>query len=162
MIATSSVWISTTVGVVGAIGPTDIVNVDEFIDAPRAVFGRTGVEIERQLGTPLGREVRPPRTGRDSGVATHQQELSYPGLLIRLSGSSALHRVAITASGFPLPRGLNVGTSRSDVERVLGEPQETTATRYLYLYSDGYPDTVEFYFRDDRVHRIEWMYWSGE
>ena len=28
------------------------------------------------------------------------------------------------------------------------------------LYSDGYPDTVEVYFRDHRVYRIEWNYWT--
>jgi hypothetical protein len=28
----------------------------------------------------------------------------------------------------------------------------------LYLYSDGYPNTVEFYFTDGRVRRIEWLY----
>jgi len=35
-----------------------------------------------------------------------------------------------------------------------------TDGRYLYLYSDGYPDTVEFYFRDGHVRRIEWNYWA--
>ena len=29
-----------------------------------------------------------------------------------------------------------------------------------HLYSDGYPDTVEVYFRDLRVYRIEWNYWT--
>jgi hypothetical protein len=33
-----------------------------------------------------------------------------------------------------------------------------TDVSILYLYSDAYPDTVEFYFRDDRVQRIEWIY----
>ena len=42
----------------------------------------------------------------------------------------------------------------------LGEPQELTDGRYLYLYSDGYPDTVELYFHDGRVRRIEWTYWA--
>ena len=73
-----------------AIGPTVITRVDDLIDAPRALFGRT----------------------------------------------------------------------RAQVERTLGEPQELTEGRYLYLYSDGYPDTVEVYFRDHRVYRIEWNYWT--
>ena len=40
----------------GAAGPTDIVRVDDYIGAPRALFGRSGVEIERALGPPLTAE----------------------------------------------------------------------------------------------------------
>src|SRR4030095_16679032 len=32
-----------------------------------------------------------------------------------------------------------------------------TDVSVLYLYSDAYPDTVEFFFRADRVQRIEWL-----
>ena len=39
-------------GLAEAIGPTLIPQVDEFIDAPRALFGRTRAEIERVLGAP--------------------------------------------------------------------------------------------------------------
>ena len=119
-----------------AIGPTLIPQVDEFIDAPRARFGRTRAAIERALGAP-----------------------PYPGVVIRYSPTSALKSVAITTPAYPLPQGLGIGALRGDVERLLGEPQELTDARYLYLYSDGYPDTVEFYFRDGRVSRIEWNYW---
>src|SRR5947207_3310104 len=44
-------------GTAAAAGPTDIARVDEFIDAPRALFGRTRAELERTLGTPT--DVRP-------------------------------------------------------------------------------------------------------
>jgi hypothetical protein len=44
------------------------------------------------------------------------------------------------------------------VEAVLGEAQLVTDVSVLYLYSDAYPDTVEFFFRGDLVHRIEWLY----
>ena len=124
-------------GLAEAIGPTLIPQVDEFIDAPRALFGRTRAEIERVLGAP-----------------------PYPGVVIRYSPSSALRSVVITTPTYHLPQGLGVGASRDDVERLLGEPQEMTEGRYLYLYSDGYPDTVEFYFRDGHVRRIEWNYWA--
>lgn len=119
-----------------AIGPTLIPQVDEFIDAPRARFGRTRAEVERALGAP-----------------------PYPGVAIRYSTASALKSVTITTPAYPLPQGLGIGAVRGDVERLLGEPQEMTDGRYLYLYSDGYPDTVEFYFGDGRVRRIEWNYW---
>ena len=57
-----------------AAGRTDIARVDEYIDAPRALFGRTRAELERRLGAPAGERRR---TG---GVA-----LSWPGLEVTLS-----------------------------------------------------------------------------
>src|SRR5438445_316175 len=93
-------------GLAEAIGPTLIPQVDEFIDAPRALFGRTRAEIERVLGAP-----------------------PYPGVVIRYSPSSALTSVAITTPTYHLPQGLGVGASRRDVERLLGEPQEMTEGR---------------------------------
>ena len=76
-------------GLAEAIGPTLIPQVDEFIDAPRALFGRTRAEIERVLGVP-----------------------PYPGVVIRYSPASALTSVAITAPTYRLPQGLGVGASR--------------------------------------------------
>jgi hypothetical protein len=36
-----------------AIGPTVITSVDDLIDAPRALFGRTRAQVEGALGAPL-------------------------------------------------------------------------------------------------------------
>ncbi len=124
------VAVAALAGVAGgaeAIGPTVITRVDDLVDAPRALFGRTRAEVERVLG---------------------------------VSAEAALRRVEITTPAYPLPHGLSVGETRRHVEETLGEPQELTEGRYLYLYSDGYPDTVEVYFREHRVHRLEWNYWT--
>jgi hypothetical protein len=32
----------------------------------------------------------------------------------------------------------------------------------MYLYADGFPNTVEFYFRDGRVRRIEWTFAAAD
>jgi hypothetical protein len=55
-----------------------------------------------------------------------------------------------------------VGSPREEVERVLGEPQEAADGHLMYLYSDGYPDTVHFLLRDGRVRGIEWNLGSAE
>src|SRR5882672_6710360 len=55
--AAMSLLLLVVVGPAAAAGPTDIARVDEFIDAPRALFGRTRAELERTLGTPT--DVRP-------------------------------------------------------------------------------------------------------
>ena len=137
-------------GAAAAAGPTDIARVDEFIDAPRALLGRTRAELERTLGPPA--EVR-----ARAGAAVL---LSWPGLDIAVSRSSRVAAVVLRAAGRPLPHGLDVGTPRARVEAVLGEAQDATDERYAYVDADGFPNSVEFFFRAGRVTRIEWRFWT--
>ena len=139
-------------------GPTDIAAVDEFIDAPRSVFGKTRAEVERSLGAPVAVHARSHAGSAGAGAV---EELAYAGLIVRLHSTSALAGVVITSPGFRLPRGLGVDVLRSRVEATLGEPTRQTDPRAMYLSSDGYPDTVEFHFRDGAVSRIEWHYGSA-
>jgi hypothetical protein len=132
-----------------AAGPTDIARVDDYIDAPRALFGRTRAELERRLGAPVSERSRP------DGVA-----LSWPGLDVTVSRSARVAAVVVHAAGRPLPLGLDVGTPRARVEAVLGSASEMTDERYFYLDADGFPNSVEFFFRDGRVTRIEWRFWT--
>ena len=139
------------VGAAGA-APTSIARVDDVIDAPRALFGRTRAEIERRLGPPTTtRAVRP-------GTARPAEELAYPGLVLRLAGP-VLAGGPLASRACRRPPGVGVGATRRHVVTTLGEPQGADDTRVMYLYSDGYPDTVEFRIRDGRVERIEWTYW---
>ena len=137
-------------GAAAAAGPTDIARVDEFIDAPRALLGRTRAELERTLGPPA--EVR-----ARAGAAVL---LSWPGLDIAVSRSSRVAAVVLRAAGRPLPHGLDVGTPRARVEAVLGEAQDATDERYAHVDADGFPNSVEFFFRAGRVTRIEWRFWA--
>ena len=146
----------------GPVGPTDIVRVDDYIGAPRALFGRTGADVERTLGPPPGAEPGAVPTYRDPAVLRPTRRLSYPGLVIDVLESGRMRRVRIGAPGRGVPFGLDVGSPREDVERVLGEPQEAADSHLMYLYSDGYPDTVHFHLRDGRVRAIEWNFGSAE
>jgi hypothetical protein len=130
-------------------GSTNIPRVDDYIDAPRALFGRTRAELERRLGAPTSE--RP----RGDGVA-----LSWSGLEVALSRSARVAGVVVSAAGRSLPHGLDVGVSRARVEAVLGEALETTDDRWFYPDADGFPNSVEFFFRDGRVTRIEWRFWA--
>ena len=141
-----------------AAGPTDILKVDEFIDAPRVMFGRTREQIERTLGPPVTVDVRPVRSPDDPGKEETLHELRYPGVVVRVLESLGLLRVRLSASRYRLPYGLDVGAPRGRVEEVLGEAQALSDRRAMYLYSDGYPRTVEFYFSEGRVDRIDWNY----
>lgn len=132
-----------------AAGPTDIARVDEYIDAPRALFGRTRAEIESRLGAPT--DVR-----RRAGAVL----LSWPGVDIAVSPSARVAGVVVRAAGRPLPHGLEVGAPRARVEAVLGEATDMTDERAVYLDADGFPNSVEFFFRDGHVTRIEWRFWT--
>jgi hypothetical protein len=136
-----------------------IPRVDDLIDAPRTLFGRTRLDIEARLGPPVARGRAPLASGRDPAVLRPADELRYPGLTLQFVDDARLARAVVTTASYTLPHGLAVGTAADRVQDVLGEPQEASSTRLLYLYSDGYPDTVELYVRDGRVSRIEWTYW---
>ena len=146
----------------GAAGPTDIVRVDDYIGAPRALFGRTVADVEWTLGPPLQAEAGAVSTYRDPTVFRPTRRLSYPGLVIDVLETGRIRRVRIGAPGRGLPFGLDVGSPREEVERVLGEPQEAADSHVMYLYSDGYPDTVHFQLRAGRVRGIEWNFGSAE
>ena len=137
---------------------TDIVAVDDVIDAPRALFGRARAAVERALGP--APTVRPRVLAGAPGVAPEPvDELIYPGVVVDVSRrTTTVRRVEISAPRFTLPRGLGVGVARARVEAVLGEAQLVSDASVLYLDADGFPNTVEFHFRDDRVQRIEWSF----
>ena len=147
---------------VGAVGPTDIVRVDDYIGAPRALFGRSGADVERTLGPPLTAEAARVASYRDATAFRATRRLAYPGLVIDVLEGGRVRRVRIAAPGRGLPFGLDVGTERVEVERLLGEPQEADDSHLMYLYSDGYPDTVHFHLRSARVREIEWNFGSAE
>jgi hypothetical protein len=131
--------------------------VDEFIDAPRVLFGETEADVVRRLGQPASRDTRMRPSFSDPTVTRRVERLVYQGIVVELQGR--LVRVELTAGDHPLPWGLSVGAQRQVVEDVLGRPQRATDDSLLYLYSDGFPKTVTFQFRDGRVRRIEWEYW---
>ena len=141
-----------------AAGQTDIVAVDDVINTPRALFGRTRESVERAVGAPLAvQAIRLEAT--PTSPAEPADQLRYAGLVVTVSRrSAAVRRVEISERHWTLPRGLNVGTPRAQVEATLGEPQLFSDASVLYLDADGFPNTVEFHFRDGRVRRIEWSY----
>ena len=143
-------------------GATDIVAVDDVINAPRGLFGRTRAAVEQALGAPLSvRASTLPATPTSAAEAAEQ--LTYRGVVITVSRrSSSVRAVTISEPRWTLPRGLNVGTSRGQVEATLGEAQLIGDTSVLYLDADGFPNTVEFHFRGDAVRRIEWSYAASD
>ena len=153
------VLVATVTGPTEAVGPTAIRHVDDVLYAPRSLFGRTREQIEANLGPPLAvRAGRLPST-RDPATTRWVQVLSYPGLTLKVLESGGLASVEVTAPGYALPHAVGVGSARSHVEAMLGEPVDAQDERSVYVEADTFLITVEFHFRGDRVRRIEWTYW---
>ena len=147
---------------IAAAPATDIVAVDDYIDAPRALFGRSRAAVEGTLGPPSAIEARVLPGNRATTIDPVDQ-LTYRGVVIAVSrASGGVRRVEITEPRWALPGGVTVGTPRDRVEQHLGEPQAASDGSVLYLYSDGFPNTVEFSLHDGRVRRIEWLYAAGD
>lgn len=146
----------------GTVGPTDIVRVDDYIGAPRVLFGRTAPEVERALGPPLDAQPGAVASYLDPADLRPTRRLTYSGLVIDVLSTGKVRRVRIATPGWGLPFGLDIGSSREEVERMLGEPQEATDRYLMYLYSDGFPETVHFHLRDGGVRGIEWNFGSAE
>src|SRR5437016_12703748 len=92
-------------GAAVAAAPTDIARVDDYIDAPRALFGRTRAELERRLGVPTQERLR-------AGTIV----LFWPGLEVAMSPSARVAAISVRAAGRPLPDRLDVGAPRARVE----------------------------------------------
>src|SRR3989442_8643745 len=131
-------------GAGAAAGPTDIARVDAYIDAPRAMFGRTRAELERRLGAPAQERLR-------AGTIV----LSWPGLEVAMSRSARVAAISVRAAGRPLPYGLDVGAPRTRVEAVPGQAQDTTDEPALYLDARGVPYSGEVFFRDLPVTLVQ-------
>jgi hypothetical protein len=118
--------------------PTDVVAVDDFVDAARTVFGRTRGQVERGLGSPS--QVRARTLADGVGPAEAVDELIDPGVAILVSRrSAAVRRMVLSEARASLPRGLTVGVAREEVERALGEPQMASDASMMYRYADGFP-----------------------
>ena len=132
-----------------------------FIDAPRALFGRTraawrarSARRRRSSARPAGRAPRGDRPGRRARLPRRRdRRLARPAAWVR--------RVEITEPHWALPARAQRRRAASLVEQRLGEPQASTDASVLYLYSDGYPEHRRVLFRRGRVRRIEWLYAAG-
>src|SRR2546428_10913224 len=136
-------------GAAVAAGPTDIARVDDYIDAPRALFGRTRAELERRLGVPTQERLR-------AGTIV----LFWPGLEVAMSPSArvaANQRARGGAAAARRPRRRRAACARRGGA---GPGAGHDGRARLLPRRRRVPDSVEFFFRDGRVTRIEWRFWA--
>src|SRR2546425_1766066 len=99
-------------GAAVAAAPTDIARVDDYIDAPRALFGRTRAELERRLGVPTQERLR-------AGTIV----LFWPALAVAMSPSARVAAISVRAAGRALPHGLHDRAPPAHLEAGLGQAQ---------------------------------------
>lgn len=140
--------------------------VNQFIyDGLDFKLGKTRAEIISNLGNPENMEMKKVKNIHyPDEIIDEIYELFYDGLYIRIYKATAGDRefieyLSITSDRFKIKWGLNIGSSKEEVKNILGNPIKEDSDVFTYEYTDGYPDHVYFYFRDNAVYRIDWEFW---
>jgi hypothetical protein len=142
--------------------------IDEFInegpDFLDKTIYKTNDEIIKKLGNPMNIKETKVKNIHDPEVIDTVYELFYDGLYIKNYTAIAkdkgwIEHISITKNNYNLKYGINIGNDRNHIESILGKPPETKDDVWIYTDSDGYADTVKFYFKNDTVTKIEWDFW---
>jgi hypothetical protein len=88
----------------------------------------------------------------------------YDGLEVQIGAfpgatppAAALMQVVLTSGRYKLRHKLQVGSSKKDVQRVLGWPEtDFKMMKWSYRGDEAGYLWLEFTFRNDQVSRIEW------
>jgi len=95
----------------------------------------------------------------DENQIDEVRELYYDGLYVRAYFPAKDHKrlfleeVEITSARFRVKHGLNVGASVTELQRVLGQPDEIKGDVYSYF---GEADTVHFVVRGGVIIKVKW------
>lgn len=142
-------------------------NADSYINDGAEFLGST-IETSKtiiinRLGKPKSIKSEIVKNHHDDSMDTIY-ELYYRGLLIELyevrsDNRSFIFHIILENKKYKTKWGLNVGSTREKIIKVLGEPGESTNTLLTFMFSEAYPnDTVKFYLKHNIVHKIEWKY----
>lgn len=145
-------------------------------------LGTTTDEIRNHLGAPMHLRVREVPNRHAPEQIDEIRQLEYDGLILTIYKVNDEARrelpisIAVTNPRFAIGWGLNVGTTKEEVRRVLGKASETPNCESSrrngnqiahpltgdcgWQYSDGEAGSeVIFWFEDDRVYRIDWSFY---
>ena len=122
-------------------------------------------EIIKTLGQPKDIQVdKIKNVHYPDEIVDEIHRLYYDGLYVQIykateGNKELLQALSITSNKFKVKLGLNVGTTKTEIRRTLGNPSNDSDDMWSYVYTEGYPNTVQFYFENDAVTKIEWSYW---
>jgi hypothetical protein len=142
--------------------------IDEFINEGPIFLNntiyKTNDEIINKLGKPINIKETKVKNIHNPEVIDTVFELFYDGLYIKNYAAKAndkgwIENISITKNSYNLKCGINIESNRNHIKNILGEPPEKKDDVWIYTDSDGYPDSVTFYFKNDTVTKIEWNFW---
>jgi hypothetical protein len=158
---------------------------EQYFFAGMHKFGNTQAEIILNLGKPkrtrtggdlsksneLTSEDKRLIRGHGPGVENEIAELAYQGLSIKVLKVNSppyrefIYDIRVANNIYKMLWNLNVGCSRNEVRRILGDPTRCDESKdsYVVVHSDakgdpvGYEDLVSFSYSDNAVSRI--LFW---
>ena len=132
--------------------------------AAREQFGTREPRINTALGTPDSVQLTPVRNRHDSTQTDTIVRLYYPGVTLDLyrvtqSGTDLLWHLVLSRQGAKRPLGVGIGSTREQLEAVLGPPTELgkddAGLETLEYLHEG--EGVTFVLDRGAVSRIEWI-----
>ena len=132
---------------------------DDFLSAPRDLFGATVQSVTRRLGEPERTSFELLESPHDPKMRNVRATLVYPGATVTILNvlcceSSLLEKVRLTDRSllaFP-------DTGRAVRER-FGRPRHSRANRLAYeIENEVGADTITFELENGRVRAVEWKY----
>jgi hypothetical protein len=138
--------------------------IDEYaLAGTRFDFGKTRNEIQSRLGTPVKVIESDVQNIHNPEQKDKLYMLYYEGLYIQLyhvmeNGKELILSVEISNDKYKINQGISVGTSVSELKRILGEPDSITDDMLRYNSSEFVMCVVDFTLKDDKVAAIRWSY----
>ena len=136
------------------------------IAAPAARLGRTYQSLEAVLPPRVRTFNVVPAPSPHAQILHAQWTADYGGIEIKFFNSPASSSILVTAVTVTDPKwlknlGVNIATSRFEIEKQLGAPLKSTGTTMTYEDEEGSdigPSTLTLRFDGDRLIRASWTY----
>jgi hypothetical protein len=128
------------------------------------VGARTGVEVRTQFGAPPETESRPVPNAHDPSVTDSILTWRYDGVEFEIyrtaDGRRLLTRAAVVDNRFLRFPEVGIGAEPARIREVLGAPLVDSREEMEYRCAgcSGPPEPVIFHLRDDRVHRVDFLF----
>ena len=139
--------------------PKSFETINEFATRGWAFDLGTSLTDLKAVGNVQREVVLTVKNRHDENQIDEIRELYYDGLYIKAYFPGRDHKrflleeVEITSARFRVKHGLNVGASVTELQRVLGEPDEIKGDVYSYF---GEADTVHFVVRGGVIIKVKW------
>jgi hypothetical protein len=122
----------------------------------------TLADFEKMIGKPRSARkevVANPHNGDADGI----HYLSYQGLTLKLYEATRDRRILIehaevSSSEWKIASKIQIGSSRTEVERLLGKGKGSTDEWEYGCFECGYPDSIQIRFSRDRVAAMTWRF----